>query len=244
MFNERGYEAMKLVIFDLDQTLVDFLSVHDAAVHELLKREFNIDASLKEIDFSGRGMMENIVELVRLKGVPDREISEHVRGPGEYEAIFFQLMPSDAGRHVLPGARELLDRLAMTGHIIALYTGDSRAIGKAVLSATGLDEYFMLSVFGTESPSRLEMARLAVKKARAMTGIDFKGKNVVVIGDSTRDVDCAKQLNALSIAVATGFHTVQELEAHKPDYLFDDLTHTAELVRAIDGSSVEIQLHS
>lgn len=58
---------MKLVIFDLDQTLVDFLSIHDEVTRELFKKSFGVDVRLSEIDFSGKSLTDNFGELARLK---------------------------------------------------------------------------------------------------------------------------------------------------------------------------------
>ncbi len=61
---------MKLITFDLDQTLVDFLSVHDEVTRRLFKKFFNVDARLTEIDFTGKSLTENFSELARLKDIP------------------------------------------------------------------------------------------------------------------------------------------------------------------------------
>ena len=80
---------MKLVIFDLDQTLVDFISVHDEATRELFQRFFGLEARLTEIDFAGKSLIDIFLELARLKGVPEGRVGEI--GPElleEYERIF------------------------------------------------------------------------------------------------------------------------------------------------------------
>jgi phosphoserine phosphatase len=56
-------KKLKLIIFDLDQTLVDSISVHDKATNELFKRRFGVDARLREIDFAGKSLKENSFEL-------------------------------------------------------------------------------------------------------------------------------------------------------------------------------------
>jgi beta-phosphoglucomutase-like phosphatase (HAD superfamily) len=62
---------MKLIIFDLDQTLADFLSVHEEATRRLFKQFFDVDARLTEIDFAGKSLIENFSELARLKDIPE-----------------------------------------------------------------------------------------------------------------------------------------------------------------------------
>ena len=225
---------MKLVIFDLDQTLVDFISVHDEAARELFQRFFGVEARLTEIDFAGKSLTDIFLELARLKGIAESRISEI--GPElleNYEQIFSERLPPDTSNHVLPGVRRLLEELSKTDNFIVLYTGDSPGIVDKVLSATGLGRYFKFSVYGTEAETRVGMVRLAVKKAENITGKKFKGRDIVIIGDSIRDVESGKQLNATTIAVATGFHSQEQLSATAPDYLFINLKNYRKVLQAI-----------
>ncbi|MGA2368477.1 MAG: HAD family hydrolase [Dehalococcoidia bacterium] len=227
---------MKLIIFDLDQTLVDFLPGHSETVRRLFLQEFNIDVRLTGIDFSGRSLTDNIAELARVNGIDVSSVRDHMGDLlASYERIFFSLMPPDLSKYVLPGVRQLLQHLTEAGHLIVLYTGDSRAIARAVLSAAGLDRYFRLAVYGTEAKTRLDMAKLAVRKAGELMGMKFSGKDVVIIGDALRDIECARQLQALSIAVATGVHSVDDLKSGGADYVFKDLGDTGKVMQAIES---------
>jgi phosphoglycolate phosphatase-like HAD superfamily hydrolase len=228
---------MKLVIFDLDQTLVDFIEVHDKATQSLFSGFFKVDAKLTEIDFAGKSLNDNFVELARLKNIPEDIFRK--KGPEllkSYEATFSDCLPADAEKHILPGARELLSELLKTDHVTALYTGDSPGIVRAVFRATGLGKYFKFCFYGTEAKTRADMVQSAVNRATDMTGQEFRNKGVVIIGDSVRDIECGKLFNALTIAVATGFHSQVQLLAARPDYLFTDLRDYGRILAAIDGS--------
>jgi len=227
---------MKLIIFDLDQTLVDFLSVHDEATGKLFKKFFKVDARLTEIDFTGRSLTGNFAELARLKHVPEDVLQNKSSQLLEsYETAFGQSLPRDAPKHVLPGVRELLTELSRTDHIVALYTGDSSGIVDQVFRATGLGRYFKFCFYGTEVQTRSDMVRLAIDRAEKSTGCQFRDKNVVIIGDSLRDIECGKLFNALTIAVATGFHSKEELLKAGPDYLFDSLKDYRRVLNAIES---------
>jgi phosphoglycolate phosphatase len=227
---------MKLVIFDLDQTLVDLISVHDATVHELFKTYFGVEASLYEIDFAGKSLTDNFIELARLKGIPDSQFIDKSKSLLEsYEQIFQSKIPASASEYILPGVIPLLESLSKTDNFVVLYTGDSPGVTHRVLQVTGLDKYFRFSVHGTEASSRVELARMAINKAEKLAGASFEGKDVVIIGDSIHDVECGNQLNALTIAVATGFHSEQELMSRKPDYLLKNLEDYQLLLHLIEG---------
>ena len=120
---------VKLVIFDLDQTLVDFISVHDEATRELFQKFFGVDARLTEIDFAGRSLSDTFLELAGLKGIPEDRVTKISRELLEnYERIFGERLPQDASNHVLPGARRLLEELSKTDNFVVLYTGGSAGI--------------------------------------------------------------------------------------------------------------------
>jgi phosphoglycolate phosphatase len=225
---------MKLIIFDLDQTLVDFLSVHDEVTRRLFKRLFNVDARLSEIDFAGKNLAENFRELARMKNIPEDIFQKKIHQLLEsYDTAFSESLPSDATKYILPGARELLSELSRTDNIVALYTGDSPGIVGQVFHVTDLGKYFKFCLYGTEVETRADMVRLAVQKAEKMTGQQFKDKNIVIIGDSARDIECGKPFHALTIAVATGFHSKVQLSVAGADYLFENLKDYKEVLRAI-----------
>ena len=225
---------MKLVIFDLDQTLVDFIAVHDEAVRRLFKKFFNVDARLTEIDFAGKSLIENFNELARVKDIREDAFQRRRNQLLEsYETTFGESLPRDGAKYILPGVKELLSELSKTDHIVALYTGGSSQIVNQVFRVTGLGRYFKFCFYGTEVETRTDMVRLAINKAEKATGREFRDKNIVIIGDSVRDIECGKVFGALTIAVATGFHSQAELLKAGPDYLFDNLKDYRKVLNAI-----------
>jgi phosphoglycolate phosphatase len=225
---------MKLIVFDLDQTLVNFISVHDKVTQRLFKKFFNTDAKLTEIDFAGKSLKDNFHELARLKNITEDEYQKKSQKLLEsYETTFSKSLPIDGAKYVLPGARELLNELSKTDHIVALYTGDSPGIVSSVFRATKLGRYFKFCLYGTEVETRADMVSLAAERAAKLTGRNFKNKGIVIIGDSTRDIECGKQFNALTIAVATGFHSRAQLSVAGPDYLFSSLKDYRKVLKAI-----------
>jgi len=127
----------------------------------------------------------------------------------------------------------LLDRLAATDNIVVLYTGDSPRVVEHVLGATGLGRYFRYFFYGTEVPTRADMVRQAIEKAGETVGREFRGKDIVVIGDSVRDIECGRAFGARTIAVATGIHAKEQLAAAGADFLFPDLKDYRRVLKAI-----------
>ena len=225
---------MKLVIFDLDQTLVDFIFVHDEVTRDLFQRFFGVDARLTEIDFAGRSLNDNFRELAKLKNVSEATFN---KTSGDllhnYEEVFAEKIPENGLRYILPGVRELLDELSKMDYFIVLYTGGSPKIVASVFRATGLGRYFRFCFYGTEVATRADMVRLAIAKAEETTHRKLKNRDIVILGDSIKDIECGKLFNALTIAVATGFHSVEKLSKFGPDYLFKSLKDYRKVLQSI-----------
>ncbi|MBI4282938.1 MAG: HAD family hydrolase [Chloroflexi bacterium] len=226
---------MKLIIFDLDQTLVDFIAVHDKVTQSLFKEFFNVDARLTEIDFAGKSLTDNFHELARLKKAPEDVFQKKSHQLFQsYETLFSENLPENGANYILPGARELLRELAKTDHVVALYTGDSPGIVSSVFRVTDLGKFFKFCLYGTAVATRADMVGAAIEKAEQLTGHKFRDKDIVIIGDSLRDIECGKQFNALTIAVATGFHSRVQLSAAGPDYLFASLKDYRRVLKAVE----------
>jgi len=227
---------LKLIIFDLDQTLVDFVSVHDRAAIAVFRRFFNVDGHLTEVEFAGRSLIENFLAVGRLNGISEQRVIENVPAMLDYyDEAFAEAFPADCSGCVLPGARELLEALSDTRSILALYTGDSRAVAATILERTGLDRYFKFRFFGTEVERRSDMIALARKKAAQLAGRAFSGKDVVVVGDSTKDIEAGKEHGARTVAVATGSHSEAELNQLAPDFVFASMKDWRKVMAAILG---------
>jgi len=150
-----------------------------------------------------------------------------------YDEEFVRSLPDDASGFILPGVSRLLDELSKSTHVLALYTGDSPAVMRRVMEATGLGRYFRRRYCGTDFPARADMVKQATADAGRKTCREFSGKDIVIIGDSVRDIEAGRPFGALVIAVATGKHTREQLQAAGPDYLFDTLADWRAVMRAI-----------
>lgn len=225
---------MKLIIFDLDQTLVDSIEFHDRATVKIFRQFFGIEAHLTEVDLAGKSLTYNFSQLARLKGIHENIIQEKLLELLlNYDRAFTELLPPNATEYVLPGAKSLLEKLTGTDNLIMLYTGDSPAVTNALLKVTKLDKYFKYSFYGTEVTHRSDMVWQAIAKAAELANKRFHDKDIVIIGDSLRDIECGKEFNALVIAVATGFHSAAQLKELKPDYLFKSLRDSRKILKAI-----------
>lgn len=216
---------MRLVLFDIDGTLLRAQGVGPIAMERAGRRVLGPQFSLEGIDFGG-ALDPWIFRQAAQRLGHDDPSPLHPTFRDEYLIELERAIDGDERRPVLlPGVLAALaafhDDPAAT---LGLVTGN---YGRAVplkLRAAGIDPaQFVVGAFGDDAPTRPELVRLAMEQWRAR-GADPDPRRVVVIGDTPRDVDCAKKNGCRSIAVATGWHTVEQLEAGGADLVLRDLT--------------------
>ena len=116
---------------------------------------------------------------------------------------------------------------------VALLTGNFAAGARVKLEYFDLWRYFPCGAFGDAAPDRNGLLPKAVARVAASGGPTLAAEEAVVIGDTPLDVACAKASGARSIAVATGNHSVEELQASGADIVFQDLGDTSGVLEAI-----------
>jgi phosphoglycolate phosphatase len=215
----------KLIVFDLDQTLVNFFSVHDRAYHKTMGEIFAIKACYKKLDYAGKRVPDLIKEYALKEGITPQVIAMNLDEASRVYELDFRMALRNAKKHVLPGARPLLAALHKK-YKLAIFTGDLRAIAETVLQQAGLADYFTILMTADDAPTKTEMVKRAIKKAG-------KVSEVWVIGDSTRDIDAGRANRTKTIAVLTGEHNRKTLASHKPTYIFKDLRATKKILEAI-----------
>jgi phosphoglycolate phosphatase-like HAD superfamily hydrolase len=202
-----------------------------AAMEARLLAEYGINEIRDTEDYSGRTDRAIGRDLLTVHGI-DPSPANQVRLQEAYLAHLPGALRTHGGK-VLPGIEPLLTRLhPRPGVVLGLLTGNIRSGAKHKLGHFGLWDYFACGGFGDDHFERDDVARTAVAEVRAHLGRDIDTGDVWVIGDTPLDVQCARAVGAKVVAVATGWHPVEELAAHKPDYLFTDLSNAEELLRA------------
>ncbi|MBA4187187.1 MAG: haloacid dehalogenase [Planctomycetaceae bacterium] len=221
---------MPILLFDIDGTLVRTGGAGKAAMENALQTAFGIGELLDTVPYSGRTDRAIGRDLLRVHGI-DPTPANQVRLQEAYLAQLPARLKSIGG-NVCPGITELLATLhPQPGVALGLLTGNVRVGAKHKLGHFGLWDFFACGGFGDEHYDRDDVARMAVEEMRSHLGREIDGNDVWVIGDTPLDVKCARAVGAKAMAVATGWHPIEELATHKPDYLFADLSNHEELLR-------------
>lgn len=228
----------KLVLFDIDGTLLTTHGTASRAFRDALLAVYGRTGPIDHYDFHGRTDPQIARELLRMDGLDDAAIDRGL------DALWTRYLAGlrdglarpDADPEVLPGVTSLLDALHATGdHLVALLTGNIEDGARLKLTAADLWHRFDFGAYGSDHERRDRLPAVAVRRARHRSGIHFKARDVVIVGDTPFDVTCGRELGVWAVAVATGKHTVRELEEAGADVVLDDLRDTGRALAAIEG---------
>lgn len=221
--------ANRLVLFDVDGTLVDVFHVHDRAFGKTLQGLFGVGGSLFDVDFSGDTLDNVIIAVARKKGLSVREVEAKRAVISNAYKRNFAREAERAKVKVLPGVRALLKGLDGKCSL-GLVTGSPKKVARKILMKAGLWEHFGFGAFGDEGTDRSQLLKLA--QSRAVERGFKRGKRFVV-DDSVRGIRLAGKLGFETIAVCTGVESRRQLLAVRPDHLLMDLSKRDKILKIV-----------
>lgn len=226
----------KLVLFDIDGTLVLDDGVARESFASALVDVFGLEEDLAGFDFSGKTDPQIAYEILEHHGFDRTAIGEGL--PHLWfryvEALRRALRPER--QRVLPGSAALLERLSTLPQItLGLVTGNIEPGARVKLAPWDLNRYFPFGAFGSDSGDRTQLPPIAIERSQRETGRCFRPRDVVIIGDSIWDVRCGVPHDATTIAVASGYTSADLLRAENPDHFFETMEETDRWIETIVG---------
>jgi len=228
----------RLVLFDIDGTILSSNGAAPRAFRQALEEVFGSSGPTTGYSFAGRTDPQIARDLLLMSGMDPLAIE---RGLPEAWARYAELLEGELEHvrtTVYPGVREILQRVedAADTAVLGLLTGNIVEGARLKLRSAEIEfDRFRVGAFGSDHHDRRELPAIAIERAAATLGPRFEGKAVVIIGDTPFDIACGEHLGVRTIAVATGTFGTDQLEEYRPDYLFDDLSDTDAVWRAITG---------
>ena len=230
---------MRLVLWDIDGTLIRARALLKQTWDEALATVFELEDEIARVEMAGKTDSQIVLEVLALHGWTDDRAVPHLdRFRETYIAGLHEVREILADHiDVLAGSREILPRLAELGVHQSLLTGNYEAAARLKLGSVGLDHHldFEVGAFGSDDHDRLKLVPVAVAKGRRLRDASLTSAEVIVVGDTPRDIACARAGGARAVAVATGQFSAATLAEHHPDALLSDLADTEAAVRAILG---------
>lgn len=219
--------APKYILFDIDGTLVNMHSGFMPALIERLLREIGReDVIIHGGSYAGRTDRDIFTQLLQDNEI-DTGLYDDFRQ--RYIGLLDEMLTSSRIDR-LEGTREAVEACLEKGHHIGLLTGNFREAAFIKLNRVELDTFFKEGAFGGDEADRNRLPEQAFGKAK-MQLPDLKPSDMVIIGDTPRDIACAKYFGCMSIGVATGPYSSEQLAGHQPDAVLESLAEPAKWMR-------------
>ena len=230
---------MRLVLWDIDGTLIRARGLFGSIWYQALRTVYRLEGELARIEMAGKTDGQIALEILALHGWTETAATPHLDAFREMYVAALHEVRSSLAEHVtvLPGVPETLERLASIGARQSLLTGNYEASARLKLGSVGLDHHFDFDIgaFGSDDRDRLRLVPVAIEKGRRLRDPSLGADDIVVVGDTPRDIACARAGGARVVAVATGRYARAELVEHRPDVLLESLRDTDSVVEAILG---------
>lgn len=223
----------QLVLFDIDGTLLITRGMTSRCIEATGKRLFDESFVMGKIA-PGRLDHQLFDDIATSNGITlTAELLER------WKAIYFEALAAELADKpgdvvVLPGVGELWRRLHdEPGVAVGLLTGNFKTASHLKLDAAGLDRAGLaVEAHGEDAEDRVGLVRLAVRRM-AERGAELPGDRVTVVGDTPRDIECARGAGCRCLAVATGRYSKEQLAEHGPDALVGELAESGAVAAAL-----------
>jgi phosphoglycolate phosphatase-like HAD superfamily hydrolase len=215
---------VRLVLFDVDGTLVHTGRAGSQAFAKTFATEFNARDGIEKIKFAGRTDVNLVREFFGYHNIPAT--------PENFQRFFTRFvfwldqMVAQSSGEICRGVPEFLDGLRALPHppMLGLLTGNIRLGAEIKLRRYELWHHFETGGFADDHEDRNHIAAAALERGRRVLGKNLRPEEIVVVGDTQFDVRCGKFIGAKVLAVATGGAKLDELKRHQPDWAVEDLT--------------------
>jgi phosphoglycolate phosphatase len=225
----------RLILWDIDGTLTRGGRHAVEVFHDALRASYGLRGD--PVRFNTSGMTDSQIALRLLASVDVAEADALARidafrdrYAAELERTKERLVGDLA---MLPGVPETLAAIAERGHIQSLLTGNYQPTARIKLACVGVDHWldFEVGAFGSDHRDRNSLVPIAIEKVARLRGEHLRPEDAVVVGDTPRDIACARAGGARVVAVATGSYPIGELG--EADAVLDSLADVERAVEAI-----------
>lgn len=219
----------KYILFDVDGTLVQMhKGFMPGLIARLLHEIGREDAVIDGTSYAGRTDRDIFTQLLEDN---DMDVGQYDTFRQLYVRLLDEMLHSGVIDR-LAGSVEAIEHCLSRGHHVGLLTGNFREAAFIKLNRTGLDSYFEYGAFGGDEANRNKLPAQAFSKAKSFIP-DLKPENMVIIGDTPRDIACARHFGCISVGVATGPYSREQLAEHSPDMVLDDMSRPESWVAAL-----------
>jgi len=214
--------SLRLIIFDLDGTLVDssadIMHALNYAVEPYSSRRFTVQETITLVGEGIPRLIEKITpgtdEQTRAK-VMERFTHHYVTHLLDHTTVY-------------PGIQETL--AGLSDYRKAVVSNKREFLSKMVLEGLGLSGYFDV-VIGSDSVAASKPSPVPLRKV--LSDLHFQPDEAVMVGDSNYDVDAGKAAGVRTIAVTYGYRPIDAIK--HADFLIDRMSDLIPLIKKLEG---------
>jgi phosphoglycolate phosphatase len=213
----------RLILFDIDGTLISTAGAGVKAFGAVFDEIFGLPGATENITFAGRTDRGLIRDIFAANDLEPTDQNFH-----KFEDAYFEHLARylpQGNTDPLRGVWDLIHafRALNPPPVMGLLTGNHERGAELKLSHYGLWQEFAMGAFGGQYQDRADVARDALLQGQKLI-VGLQPGEILVIGDTERDIQCARAIGARVLAVATGPSPMSELESFEPDWVTEDLT--------------------
>jgi phosphoglycolate phosphatase-like HAD superfamily hydrolase len=216
---------VRLVLFDIDGTLIQSGGAGEKAFAEVARTTFKLPNGTKDLHFAGRTDLAILREMFERHGIATT--------PGNFETFFdayvarLRTMITEISGRVLPGVEPWINALQSMAEppMLGLLTGNIRRGAQIKLTHYKLWHYFQTGGFSDDHENRCDIAAVARDRGSKLLNRKLSGDEILIIGDTQHDITCGQSIGARVLAVATGMYDSNALACHKPTWCVPTLEH-------------------
>lgn len=222
---------VKLVLFDIDGTLVRTGGAGIKAFAKTFATEFNAPNGTERLKFAGRTDVSIVREFMGLHNIAASP--ENFARFFETYTFWLDHILGHSKTEPCPGVLEFIRDLRSLPKPprLGLLTGNVRLGAEIKLRHFDLWDVFETGAFADDHEDRNQIAVAAHERGRRLLNGNLHGAEIVVVGDTPHDIRCGREIGAKVLAVATGGSTLEELKRHQPDW-------AVEVLRAVTARDV------
>jgi len=214
---------VRLVLFDIDGTLVRTGGAGVKAFARTFATEFNAADGFERLKFAGRTDTSLVREFFGFHQIP--LTPQNLQRFFERYVFWLDHILRESKTEVCPGVWEFIRELQglPQAPLLGLLTGNIRLGAEIKLRHFNLWNVFQTGAFGDDHEERDQIAAVAQQRGSRVLETELRGDQVLVIGDTPHDIRCARAIGAKALGVATGGAKLEELKLHQPDWAIPDM---------------------
>lgn len=224
---------MQLILFDIDGTLVHGGPAKEA-FHAAMVGTFGTAGDIEVHSFAGKTDPQIARELLEGAGLDRPAV---LRGfPALWARYLSELETrlTTSPMSLLHGVMEILEALEGSGRAaLGLVTGNIAGGARLKLGSVGLEQRFPVGSYGSDHEIRNHLPGIAIRRANEVFRRTFRPTEVVIVGDTPRDVECGRHEGTRTVGVATGQYDARSLREAGADAVFEDFSETPAVLDAL-----------